>query len=93
MPGPVSQSSRGPGPRTPYVPSWVYPDNSPKMCPCGHHEGYHGGPSDVCLLAVECGCRGLPEECKTADEKMYGYDEEDLTDEVRGMGDRGADGT
>ena len=35
MPGPVSDSSKGPGPDSPYVPSWCYPDNAPKVCPCG----------------------------------------------------------
>ena len=71
MPGPVSDSYPGPGPRTPYVPSWCYPNNSPKMCPCGHHEGYHGD-SDICLLSFECGCKGIPVECKTTDEEMFG---------------------
>lgn len=40
MPGPVSDSSKGPRDDTPYVPSWCY-RNGPRMCPCGHHEGYH----------------------------------------------------
>ena len=37
MPGPVSERSKGPGPNTPYVPSWCYPAG-PKDCPCGHME-------------------------------------------------------
>lgn len=63
MPGPVSDSYEGPGDRTPFVPSWCY-KNGPKMCGCGHHEGYHhddGG----CLLRSECGCTGMPESEKT----------------------------
>ena len=68
MPGPVSDSSQGPGVRAPYVPSWNY-RNGPKMCPCGHHEGYHAD-SGACLLAHECGCRGLPQSCLTALEEM-----------------------
>ena len=64
MPGPVSDSSSGPGSDTPYVPSWCYPDNCPKMCPCGHHEGYHND-EGKCLLAHECHCAGLPEACLT----------------------------
>lgn len=63
MPGPVSDSSKGPGPRSPYVPSWCYP-KGPKMCPCGHHEGYHND-RGACLLAHECRCAGLPPECET----------------------------
>jgi len=64
MPGPVSDSSIGPSDMTPYVPSWCYPDNSPKMCPCGHHEGYHND-AGACLRASECGCAGLPANCLT----------------------------
>jgi len=63
MPGSVSESSKGPGERTPYVPSWCY-RNGPKMCPCGHHEGYHGD-NGTCLLAGECRCVGLPTSCLT----------------------------
>ena len=53
----------------PYVPSWNYPDNSPKMCPCGHHEGYHND-ARACLLAHSCSCSGLPDECFTTDEEF-----------------------
>lgn len=63
MPGPTSDSHDGPGDRTPYVPSWCY-RNGPKMCPCKHHEGYHGD-DGRCLLAIECGCPGLPADCLT----------------------------
>lgn len=63
MPGPVSDSSTGPADDTPYVPSWAY-KNGPKMCPCGHHEGYHGD-DGRCLMEAECECTGLPAECLT----------------------------
>lgn len=63
MPGPVSDSSKGPRDDTPYVPSWCYP-NGPKMCPCGHHEGYHND-AGACLLVRRCGCTGIPDECVT----------------------------
>ena len=72
MPGEVSRTNPGPGPRSPYVPHWCFPNNAPKICPCGHHEGYHGGDNDLCLLVAECGCGGLPDECKTTDEEMFG---------------------
>lgn len=58
MPGPISESYAGPGDETPYVPAWVYRDG-PKMCPCGHHEGYHDD-NGACLRRNECGCTGLP---------------------------------
>lgn len=63
MPGPVSDSSKGPPDDAPYVPSWCY-KSGPKMCPCGHHEGYHGD-SGVCLLWHQCRCEGLPASCLT----------------------------
>lgn len=68
MPGPVSDSSQGPGDDTPYVPSWCYKDG-PKMCPCGHHEGYHGD-DGMCLLARECRCKGLPDDKLTPVDEM-----------------------
>lgn len=68
MPGPVSESSKGPGDETPYVPSRCYPNKSPKMCPCGHHEGYHAGLGGACVLKHKCNCNGLPFECFTPDE-------------------------
>jgi hypothetical protein len=68
MPGPVSESSKGPGLRTPYVPSWNY-IHGPKMCPCGHHEGYHND-GGKCLLFLECRCSGLPADCLTDWEGM-----------------------
>lgn len=58
MPGPVSDSSQGPPDDGPYVPRWCFPDG-PKMCTCGHHEGYHND-KGACLLAHECRCTGLP---------------------------------
>ena len=62
-PGPVSDSNPGPGERSPYVPSWCY-RSGPRMCPCGHHEGYHND-AGACLLAAECRCAGLPADCLT----------------------------
>ncbi len=58
MPGPVSDSYRGPGLTTPYVPSWCYPGGAPRMCACGDHEGFHDD-SGVCLLRAHCKCPGL----------------------------------
>ena len=49
MPGPISDSSPGPRDDAPYVPHWCYP-KGPRMCPCGHHEGYHAD-SGACVLA------------------------------------------
>lgn len=67
-PGPVSDSSIGPREDAPYVPDWCY-SKGPRMCPCGHHEGYHGD-SGACLLAHQCRCAGLPAECLTPMEEM-----------------------
>lgn len=58
MPGPVSDSCKGPRDDAPYLPSWCY-RNGPKTCPCGHHEGCHRD-DGACLLAARCGCRSLP---------------------------------
>lgn len=66
MPGPVSDSYKGPPDDGPYVPSWCYPNNAPKMCPCGHHEGYHND-AGACVQARRCGCTGLPPDCRTSD--------------------------
>ena len=70
MPGPVSDSYQGPPDDAPYVPSWCY-EAGPKMCPCGHHEGYHAD-SGECLFVTydfgperRCGCSGLPDTCRT----------------------------
>lgn len=71
MPGPVSDSYRGPPDDGPYVPSWCYPNEQPKVCPCGCHEGYHDD-AGVCVRAAKCGCPGLPETCRTTDEEFYG---------------------
>ncbi len=48
MPGPVSDSYEGPGDWSPYVPAYCY-ENGPKMCSCGHHEGYHND-AGACLF-------------------------------------------
>jgi hypothetical protein len=76
-PGPISDSNPGTPDDAPYVPSWCYPNNAPKMCPCGHHEGYHDGVHGRCLLArgserhSACDCTGLPTSCFTGDEEFY----------------------
>lgn len=57
MPGPISDSYKGPGPMTPYVPSWCYDPPGPRMCACGCHEGYHNDAGE-CLCARRCGCKG-----------------------------------
>jgi hypothetical protein len=81
MPGPVSESYKGTPDDAPYVPSWNYP-NGPKMCPCGHDEGYHAD-DGVCLFErydfskrkarshPRCGCTGLPAHCRTSIEELY----------------------
>lgn len=74
MPGPVSDSTKGRRGNHPYIPSWNYPNNRPKMCPCGHHEGYHAGPGERCIHSAahdNCGCLGLPVECFTTDDEFY----------------------
>src|SRR4051812_859516 len=43
--------------------------NGPKMCPCGHHEGYHDDDGE-CMHRVDCGCQGLPPECLTPLEEV-----------------------
>jgi hypothetical protein len=63
MPGEISRSNPGPNAETPYVPAWCYV-KGPRMCPCGHHEGYHGDDGH-CLMVHKCNCRGLPENCRT----------------------------
>lgn len=68
MPGSISDSNNGPSDRSPYVPSWCYP-KGPKMCLCGHHEGYHND-SGECLLCHECSCTGMANELKTPIEEM-----------------------
>lgn len=69
MPGPVSDSYQGPPDDAPYVPHWCYPNNAPKVCPCGHHEGYHGD-DGACLLRQQCKCSGIPDSCVTTDEEF-----------------------
>jgi hypothetical protein len=68
MPGSVSSSYPGCGDESPYVPSWCY-RKGPRMCPCGHHEGYHND-AGACLLAHRCSCTGLPAACLTPLEEM-----------------------
>lgn len=68
MPGPISDSSKGPHSDTPYVPAYCY-SKGPKMCPCGHHEGYHND-AGRCLLVRRCRCAGIPPECVTPMEDM-----------------------
>lgn len=60
MPGPVSDSFEGPGPDTPYVPSWCFDPPGPRMCVCGCHEGYHNDDGH-CLRARFCHCLGFLE--------------------------------
>ena len=68
MPGMVTESFKGPGDSTPDVPGWCYPKGA-RMCPCGHHEGYHDD-AGTCLLHHNCGCKDLPAECFTPEENM-----------------------
>lgn len=68
MPGPVSDSSRGPSSRAPYVPAWCY-SKGPRLCPCGCNEGYHDD-YGRCLNSSTCRCSGLPAECLTPLEEM-----------------------
>jgi hypothetical protein len=75
MPGPVSDSHKGPSDDSPYVPSWCFPNGKPKMCPCGHHEGYHGNPGDKCVQFRKCGCTGLSVDCFTTDAEFYQQEE------------------
>ena len=71
MPGPISESFAGPGEHCPYVPSRNYPNNAPRTCPCGHHEGFHNDTGE-CNQAKLCGCKGLPDDCLTPDEDFWG---------------------
>jgi hypothetical protein len=36
----------------------------PKMCPCGHHEGFHAD-DGACVRRRQCRCAGLPPDCRT----------------------------
>lgn len=63
MPGPVSDVCPGPPEDGPYVPSWCY-EVGPRVCLCGHHEGYHDD-SGACINRARCGCAGLPAACLT----------------------------
>lgn len=73
MPGPISDSYGGPDDRCPYVPHWCYPNNAPRMCPCGHHEGYHNDAGKC----SQCACGGIPADCVTSDADFYGHEEPD----------------
>lgn len=57
MPGPVSDSYKGPGPISPYVPEYCYDPPGPLMCACGHHEGYHNDAGHCLLSRPGFGCR------------------------------------
>lgn len=64
MPGDISRSNPGPRADAPYVPSWCFDPPGPKMCRCGHHEGYHND-AGQCLHArhfSKCGCAGFTEK-------------------------------
>ena len=69
MPGPVSESSEGPPDDSPFVPSWCYPDNEPRMCFCGHHEGWHDDLGECAMIG--CKCPGMPEDQKTSLDDMW----------------------
>ena len=74
MPGEISRQSSGPSDESPYVPSWCYPHNEPKVCPCGHHEGYHND-EGKCLLQHRCRCTGMPSDCQTTDDEFAAWEE------------------
>ena len=69
MPGPISDSYQGTPDDAPYVPGFLY-SRGPKVCPCFHHEGFHGSAGLLCIHARSCGCTGLPPECETPIEEM-----------------------
>jgi hypothetical protein len=68
MPGSISDSYTGSADAGPYIPSWGY-KYGPRMCPCGHHEGYHND-NGKCLLVHECRCAGIPPHLITPIENM-----------------------
>ena len=68
MPEPINDTFSGPRDDGPYVPSWCY-RKGPRMCPCGHHEGYHND-AGVCHLKHKCKCIGLPAECLTPNDEL-----------------------
>ena len=72
MPGSISDQHKGTPDHAPYIPSWCYPDNEPKHCPCGHHEGYHDD-AGACLHKRTCGCIGLPETARTTAAEKAAY--------------------
>ena len=65
MPGEISQSYQGPPDDAPYVPSWCYEPGKPKMCKCGHHEGYHND-AGACNQQHKCGCTGMTADTSSA---------------------------
>ena len=70
MPGPVSDSSKGPSDTSAYVPSWCFDAPGPRMCACGHHEGYHGDDGHCVVQRYgSCKCRGFRVEVKTTGEQ------------------------
>lgn len=84
MPGTVSDGHKGAPDDGPYVPSWCYPNGNPKMCSCGHHEGYHNDKGE-CLRAGSCGCSGIQsaevcETCKGSNREMIHFGSGDVRD-------------
>lgn len=78
MPGPTSDSYKGTPDDAPYVPNWCFPQGKPKVCPCGHHEGYHNDKGECLFVTYDfgsdrrCNCTGLPDNCRTTDEEFWG---------------------
>ncbi len=84
MPGPTSDSYQGPPDDGPYVPSWYYPNGAPKMCMCGHHEGYHNDKGE-CLQEDKCSCVGMSvrkacETCVGSGREMINFGHGDVRD-------------
>jgi hypothetical protein len=65
MPGSVSDQYQGPSDLCPYVPSWCYDPPGPRMCACGHHEGYHGDDGHCVVQRWgTCKCTGFQSDRK-----------------------------
>ena len=62
MPSPqqISTTPTDASDEAPFVPSWCYA-KGPRMCPCGHHEGYHAD-EGWCLLITRSAVRARPGE-------------------------------
>src|SRR5579872_4416578 len=58
MSGEISRTNPGPPADGPYVPSWCYPNNKPRICVCKCHEGYHNDHGE-CIRKSVCGCKGI----------------------------------